>query len=580
MVIFRFIIALTILAISFTLKAQNNIFINLVCKSPTSNQVSVRYNVNNPCGNLSEFYVFGSSGNSGVYNSIDTVTNLALNTIEFNANGSNRWLVYFQYKEACNGFFYSDTVLVDTEAPNEVFLDSVSVIGDDVIFGWSKSTSTDVEFYVPYWVDETNTNFIINKLDSDSTSYLDTNSDRSVHNEVFNYKIGVWDSCSNVTLSSKFHSTILLSLSNQDYCNKSLVFNRTDYKGWDIVEHYLVYRKKGDIFFKEFSSFTNNDLSLSLDTFTNDIYEFKVRARNPITSITSSSNLISINLDLESDIDNLLLWNTTVEGDSVVYKWNFTNQDYIKNLIFNWGNSIDNLNNTITLDTNVNSYSVYNNGGIYYGRIDIRSVCKLLVGSSNIQRNIKLNVTSTNNGESRFLEWNSFINYSGSVKGYAVFRRINNTWDSIAYINSDTLINSYKYYDEVVIDSEIPDGLCYKVLAYNNISDSIFSTSNIECYKFQYHKDIPNAFNPNSEFNNIWYLPAIGMNEELSIVYIYNRWGELVTEINKPFTEGWNGNFNNSNSNPCPKGLYNFHGIVNQSDNKRIYINGTIYLIR
>jgi gliding motility-associated-like protein len=96
---------------------------------------------------------------------------------------------------------------------------------------------------------------------------------------------------------------------------------------------------------------------------------------------------------------------------------------------------------------------------------------------------------------------------------------------------------------------------------------------------------IPNVFTPVSSgtaadnFNDYFETKYSGFDQVKG--YIYNRWGELVYQLNIPSTQYWNGYVDNDISRPCPAGTYYYvYQYINTQTGLTKDVNGVVQLIR
>ncbi|SFT83547.1 gliding motility-associated C-terminal domain-containing protein, partial [Lishizhenia tianjinensis] len=93
---------------------------------------------------------------------------------------------------------------------------------------------------------------------------------------------------------------------------------------------------------------------------------------------------------------------------------------------------------------------------------------------------------------------------------------------------------------------------------------------------------VPNTFTPNADdFNNVFKpILAQGYDQHTYNLKIYNRWGELVFESNKP-TIGWNGSVHNLGNNICKDGTYTWILEIDAlQDGERKQFTGHVNLIK
>jgi len=91
--------------------------------------------------------------------------------------------------------------------------------------------------------------------------------------------------------------------------------------------------------------------------------------------------------------------------------------------------------------------------------------------------------------------------------------------------------------------------------------------------------DIPNAFTPNGDGNNDYFLPRKLLSKGVTgfKMDIYNRWGEKIFTTNNPIGRGWDGRFNGK---PQPQGVYVYLIDVVYKNGKGEHYQGNVTLIR
>ena len=91
--------------------------------------------------------------------------------------------------------------------------------------------------------------------------------------------------------------------------------------------------------------------------------------------------------------------------------------------------------------------------------------------------------------------------------------------------------------------------------------------------------DVPNAFTPNGDGSNDYFLPRQFLTKGLTgfKMEIYNRWGQIVFTSNSLNGLGWDGKFNNV---PQPEGVYVFRVEANFKDGQIETHTGNLTLLR
>src|SRR5690606_9996975 len=104
------------------------------------------------------------------------------------------------------------------------------------------------------------------------------------------------------------------------------------------------------------------------------------------------------------------------------------------------------------------------------------------------------------------------------------------------------------------------------------------STETIEISKDCYI-DIPNAFTPNGDGHNDYFFPRQLLSENVSQfrMQVFNRWGQLIFESDRPDGRGWDGRFNGKAQ---PTGVYLYRIDVTFSNGSKENYQGNMTLIR
>ncbi len=196
---------------------------------------------------------------------------------------------------------------------------------------------------------------------------------------------------------------------------------------------------------------------------------------------------------------------------------------------------------------------------------------------SEVTSNIYLDAELVGN-EYVLIKWTPYEYWKSGVARYDLERKIENAgvWEIISSSNSLFQFNDELNNFDKITSSEI----CYRVIAYENGNIQNDSKSNIVCTYLKPTLFVPNAFSPNNDGLNDYFKP-LGIGIEFYELYIYDRWGGLVTEI-KSNNEGWDGRF--SNGSLAPDGIYLYKlqcvNRVNPQMRKIYNQNGSVFLNR
>ena len=160
-------------------------------------------------------------------------------------------------------------------------------------------------------------------------------------------------------------------------------------------------------------------------------------------------------------------------------------------------------------------------------------------------------------GELEFI--NNSQNYSGSVWQFG---------DGA----SSTLDNPIHFYPASTIDQYNVMLVVYDV---NGCTDTAYSV--VESNDFV-RLTVPNAFTPNGDGLNDLFTPIISNSDQVKyyVFEVYNRWGELVFQSNKP-GEGWDGKYKGK---LVQFGTYNWKVSYDVPDSDSMNANGHVTLVK
>ena len=117
-------------------------------------------------------------------------------------------------------------------------------------------------------------------------------------------------------------------------------------------------------------------------------------------------------------------------------------------------------------------------------------------------------------------------------------------------------------------------------LVVKNAKGCSDSTINPVHVKAEFTIYAPNAFTPNNDGVNDYFLPkGLGIAEDHYELQIYSRWGEEIYKT-KDFYKGWNGNFNGSDGMPCQMGMYVWIINFNDLEGNQHQYKGMVDLLR
>ena len=308
------------------LVSADDIRIRRACLDERNDLISVVYDFSFTSGvecNTSTATLYGSK-DGGVFQRLG-VNAFGAKSFSIDAKNTKDWKFFMRLINVCDddSITSKDTLSADLVGPTGAKIDSVSVLDDGVIIGWTKSKSNDLRSYAVYYDNEfgglSTLLDSLGKLDSFFIEQVDSvDSDaRSI-----TYTIAAFDSCQLSSGQLERHSTVHMNLDKVDYCKRSVELTRTKYTGWgDAVTYKLVYRVEGTDTWREWIDFTNGT-SLELDlSGLRTRFELKVRASDLATGYTSSSNSILLDFREDRSLDTFYVYGVNNYGSKIEIKW-------------------------------------------------------------------------------------------------------------------------------------------------------------------------------------------------------------------------------------------------------------------
>jgi len=485
-----------------------------------------------------------------------------------------RWQFFIVVRYGCypNDSLSSDTLFVDDEEPSPMDLDSVSVdVGTQkLIAGWSKNTSSDLQGYLLYKV--SGTNQII--ADTSILRYqFQALNPRVTGNRI---AISAYDSCGQAGLISAYHEPVLLRITDSVYCKRTFMLQFSPYTGWPVSRYDVFVKLKGSSTYSKHSSI--NPTGTLVYTLTlpkaNEVYQTYVRAFHNNGIVSSSSNLVELQFD-------------SLPTHSFSYVRTVSHKDDLLNIQAVYDNPNGNVTKARLLYSNNGStWNLLSSGNsapivgsltnkpprLYSFRLQLEDACGTEINTSNISNNVVL----VSNGNQSF-SWNPYNSWLNGVGEYHLIAGTLNkdvsTWN---------IFDSYSSLPkEVTLPSTFKTNECFCVLAIETSINSLgykdSSYSNIICPFTGLPVYIPNAFTPNNDGKNDYFIPEVSsLDPDMSNMKIFNRWGALVYENN--LQQPWNGTTRDGVN--CPNGVYAYIIDITYLSGEKNLFQGTISLLR
>ncbi|MCB9261541.1 MAG: PKD domain-containing protein [Flavobacteriales bacterium] len=432
----------------------------------------------------------------------------------------------------------------DTLPPPPTSLLRVSVMDDySYLVDFNKSNIPDFDCYHIFH----NDGEIAKITDPNETRFEFTNLN-TLHN-VYCSKIAVENTCGIFSDLLADSNDCTVEVSAKGELNQSRL-NWNAYHGWDEVEKYYIYRED-----------KNRDYVL-LDSVAGNVYEYidtnilcyqkhryKILAKEYYgnNQISWSDTCEATPIYVNSLPPNELVRATVEFDDYIRLEWLPT--PYSKMPIDHYiveksgdGNNYSQIKNNIPAGTlYIEDKKVEVDSQPYFYRVRAVDVCKDQAPYSNLAKTILLHA-DTGKYQRPWLNWTKYQGWDDGVSFYEIQRKEpDGTFFSMGYSDGadDTIFN-----DKETPLNERPS-FCYRIIGYKNMPNDtapqIVSVSNEDCIWVSSWLWVPNAFSPNGDNLNDYFVTPGWYIKEYHIA-IYNRWGEKVFESNSLY-QSWDGKY-------------------------------------
>jgi hypothetical protein len=490
----------------------------------------------------------------------------------------------------------------DIFAPDSILIHHVSVDSTSGLpwLSWQPGPSPDVIKYYIYKININTNPPIATLLDSvegyNNTIWFDGVSGQNPYDSALHYGVAGLDSCGNLGLISRRHSTIHLT-GGLDQCISSIVFQWTDYVGWDNITEYEVYRSDAGGAWTLLTTVPRttgpynyvDNQGLIQDS----LYCYSVVAKRASDDTIAISNTMCAVARVIQSPEYSYIRRVTVDSNTQLIHVLFaidTSADARSFELYRASASTDFRQQTEWLDVDmqvVGGFRLYNyvdltaepHKDIYYYLVRIYDLCDQLLDTSNVSNNILAQGIPEIDFNNR-LRWNSYQRWLGGVDRYEILRYIPNYDPGYLPLNQ-VGANSVVFLDDIKNFTD-NDGLYTYIIKAVEASgnpagfvDTVFS-NRVEVIQqpriFMPTAFIPMGVNRILQPKGVFIEELIGYNFE-----VYNRWGELLFQTNQ-MDLGWNGT--HLNGSLVEPGVYvyvvNFVG----KNGKAYSQNGTFTVIR
>ena len=471
-------------------------------------------------------------------------------------------------------------ILKDTMSPNKPIIHDVSVDSNGKsTITWS-SSSTDVDVYAIYILDEDGSWVTIDSVFGfNNNTYTYNNSDAINNYETFS--IRSIDSCGNASNRSLKHNSINIT-PKVNICDLSISFSWNDYKNFqNDLSHYKIFINTTDLNGNiTYDSIRTNNLNYEISSIQRGFnYYYYVIAYNGDSTLMAISDQVNNLITLPSEpkfnyIDyvsvdnnsNSVEVNCLVDQDAIIDRYliyrsfeNSNNFSEIGSVPFNNSSTINYMDYSARPDEYYYQYQVFpvdtcNNiiptPSVYQSVNDTSYGQTILLES-------EINIDYGNDPQyfeqyTNTLTFNEYENWLGNVNEYQLYRSINRgEFDVLPLYVFDRVNNPNEELKYIDVVTEFGDGngrFCYYIKAiegnnnpYGPVTEG--SYSNISCVSQTPILFVPSSFTPNGDEHNEIFKPITNFVSEIGYEFsIYTRSGAQLFSTNDP-QKGWDGTF-------------------------------------
>lgn len=448
-------------------------------------------------------------------------------------------------------------------------IDSVSIDSDGhPVIGWQPGTEPDIHGYTMFRVTASN----------DSIDYIEGRYNTSYTHQSLNacdvsysYIILSVDSCGNespfpydpITLLDKPHSTIYLADIQYDPCQMTNTLSWNEYRNFDPPLAYSrIFVSDDGVIFQELATIPVGQTSFVHSNLQgNTTYTYYVRAYSGDLQKTSTSCRKQARTYNSPRPEFMYTRYVTIEDNQRVNILFYTDiranvQSYRILRSTEPGGPFESVGSLPNQGDEFVSFSdvtaeVNSNG--YYYQIEVIDSCGQSLVFANMSRTIFLQVEALETMQN-VLSWNAYESWDGSVAGYRIYRRSDNSGLNLIQTVDPSMLS---YTDDVSGLSGNTSRISYLVEAFEGDNNSFgfqeSSRSNEAVAEQEAIIFMPNAILPRGVFPNNQLKPVfVFIGSQGYEFLVYNRWGQLVFRTTDP-EMGWDGTYN---GNYADAGVY------------------------
>lgn len=536
-----------------------------------------------------------------------------------NISGVKKWLsVLVLLVVAVVNSFSQD---VTPPPPTTIRSVDVNPANNNITITWNPSTAVDAAKYRIYKVIN-GYNTLIDSVNVPTTTYTHNfvppgGIDSSHANPNFwseTFMVTATDGV-NESLLSLPHKTIFLERIFYP-CYGQILLNWSAYVGWDVLEYQIFASLDGGSYqlIGTVDGNTNTYKHRHVEADVTYVYYIKAIMLNG--NYNSRSNAVSVYTDMPTPPDFINANYATVLQENII-RLEFLVDTYADEVSYKILRNKE--NSLVEFDTIVTKYpadvqagmiitydDVINTDEVHYYKLAMINTCQVPFDlESNICSNIlvsaKPNINLVND-----ITWSNYQEWLGGVSHYEVHRVIGkddvriavipygdstysddmkdffqNPLYSINFSGNDYNPNNSspnEYIEQPIVNGQV----CYYIKGIEDDNNPYGvtgrSSSNVFCMDLNPIVWIPNAFTPNSDGNNDFFMPFVTYvgwsNYQMRI---FNRFGAVMFETTNPRT-GWDGR--NLKGEAVPPGNYVYLIKVTSSDGKTSEYQGPVTLLK
>jgi len=441
-------------------------------------------------------------------------------------------------------------VYKDQKAPNQPFVDSVSVLSNgNTVIAWQIPRDLDIVKYE-----------IVKKDNASGIDVPIIPIINGINNSSFTYTVNVansnWvglyvsakDSCNNTSTYDSLPRTMFLT-NKYDSCAFKTNLSWTPYRNMPngLLEYRVYYSINGSAFLQVGNTTETTFTHTNVQPGANCCYF--IRAINTTKNISSSSNRNCFFSNQPQAPGFVYIQTATVlDKENVRLKLFLdTTKKFMGITIYR---SIDAITFTRVTSIGFNGtpfYEVMDEDAdakhtFYFYKAVVNDGCGNERTQSQLVKTILLNVQEDKEQIfTKHLQWTNYLGFNGNVSGYNIYRVINDVQNATPIASKGPTDTTYT--DDV--NEEAPNGskIEYVIEAVEGIGNVYSflesSKSNLEDIYIEGRLYVPTAFAPTGK-NKIW-LPITHFIDKTDYrVSIFNRWGAKLFETNDD-TKGWDG---------------------------------------